>query len=214
MSKPYTPDELSKQINDDRAWRIREISDLSTAVQRADLISQRVLLRALITICYAHWEGYVRYSAQRYIDYVSLKKLSFSSLSLQFTRNHFLPRLAALSSGKASISARCDLIDEILDASVKKFRKINPDLINTRSNLSSEVFRDICLICDLPLDLLDDKVIFVDVLLLKRRNAIAHGEDAFVDIDGREDIVNGTIELMRRFGDAIENHVFSDSFRR
>jgi len=214
MSKPFTIDDLSNQIQDDRTWRIREISDLSDAVQRADAISQRVLLRALVTICYAHWEGYVRYSAQKYIEHIAIKKLAFSTLSAQFTRNHFLPRLSALSSSKVKLRGKCELIDEILELSSKKFSRINPDLINTRSNLSFEVFSDICLICDLPPDLLGDKQTFIDIMLLKRRNAIAHGEDAFIDVKDRDDIANGSIELMRRFGDAIENHVCSNSFRR
>lgn len=214
MSKPFTLDDLSKQINDDRTWRIREISDLSDAVQRADKVSQRVLLRALVTICYAHWEGYVRFAAQKYIDHVALKKLSFSSLSAQFTRNHFLPRLGALSSSKFSLRGRCELIDDILEISAKRFSRINPDLINTRSNLNFEVFSDICLICDLSYESFRDKQTFIDVILLKRRNAIAHGEDAFIEAEDREDIANGTIEIMRRFGDAIENHVYSNAFRR
>jgi hypothetical protein len=214
MSKPFTTDDLSNQIQGDRTWRIREISDLSDAVQRADAISQRVLLRALVTICYAHWEGYVRYSAQKYIEHIAIKKLAFSTLSAQFTRNYFLPRLSALSSSKVKLRGKCELIDEILELSSKKFSRINPDLINTRSNLSFEVFSDICIICDLPPDLLSDKQAFIDIILLKRRNAIAHGEDAFIDAKDRDDIANGSIELMRRFGDAIENHVCNNSFRR
>lgn len=214
MSKPFTIDDLSDQINGDRTWRIREISDLSDAVCRADSISQRVLLRSLVTICYAHWEGYVRNSAQKYIEHIAIKRLAFSSLSLQFTRNHFLPRLSALSSSKVRLSGKCELVDEILELSSKRFSRLNPDLINTRSNLSFEVFSDICLICDLPLDLLSDKQTFIDVILLKRRNAIAHGEDAFINAEDRDSIANGTIEIMRRFGDAIENHVCSNSFRR
>lgn len=214
MSKPFTIDDLSNQINSDRTWRIREITDLSDAVRRADQISKRVLLRALVTICYAHWEGYVRYGAQGYIEHVAIKKLAFSALSVQFTRNHVLPKLSALSSSKVGLRVKCELVDEILELSSKKFSRINPDLINTRSNLNSEIFSDICLICDLPPDLLKDRQTFVDVILLKRRNAIAHGEDAFIDEEDRDDIANGTIELMRRFGDAIENHVYSNSFRR
>jgi hypothetical protein len=94
MSKAFTIDDLSNQINSDRTWRIREIIDLSNAVRRADAISKKVLLRALVTICYAHWEGYVRYSAQKYIEHVAIKKLAFSALSVQFTRNHVLPAKA------------------------------------------------------------------------------------------------------------------------
>ena len=214
MSKPFTIDDLSNQINSDRTWRIKEITDLSDAVRRADAISKKVLLRALVTICYAHWEGYVRHSAQKYIEHVAIKKLAFSALRVQLTRNHVLPKLGALSSSKIGLRGKCELVDEILKLSSKKFSRINPDLINTGSNLKYEIFSDICLICDLPPDLLGDKQTFIDVILLKRRNAIAHGEDAFIDEKDRDDIANGTIELMRRFGDAIENHVCSNSFRR
>lgn len=110
MSKPYTFDNLSEQINSDRTWRIREISDLNNAVLRADSISQRVLLRALITICYAHWEGYVKHSARKFIDYVVLKNLpspllvhnSFAIISCQGWAHsrqarQLLPRGATLS---------------------------------------------------------------------------------------------------------------------
>jgi hypothetical protein len=214
MSKPFTIDDLSNQISSDRTWRIREIIDLSDAVKRADPICRKVLLRALVTICHAHWEGHVRYSAQRYIEHIAIKKLAFSALSVQFTRNHVLPRLSSLSSSKFGLRGKCELVDEILELSAKKFSRINPELINTRSNLNVEIFSDICLICDLPPDLLKDKQIFIDVILLKRRNAIAHGEEAFIDEGDRNDIANSTIELMRRFGDAIENQVYSNSFRR
>lgn len=213
MSKPITQDDLSNQINDDRTWRIREISDLSTAVQRADAISQKVLLRALVAICYAHWEGYVKFATQKYIDHIALKRLSFSSLNPQFTRNHFLPRLAALSSSKTSITEKCNLVDEIVESSAKRFSRINPNLLNT-GNLNFETFSNICLICGVSPGSFSNMAEFIDLMLLKRRNAIAHGEDMFIDIADREDTVEKTIELMRRFGDAIENHVFTGSFRR
>ena len=213
MSKPITEDDLSNQINDDRIWRIREISDLSTAVQRADDISQKVLLRALVAICYAHWEGYVKFATQKYIDHIALKRLCFSSLNPQFTRNHFLPRLAALSSSKTSITEKCNLVDEIVESSAMRFSRINPNLLNT-GNLNFEAFSNICLICGVSPGSFSDMAGFVDQMLLKRRNAIAHGENMFIDIADREDIVAKTIELMRRFGDAIENHVFTGSFRR
>lgn len=213
MSKPITQDDLSNQINDDRTWRIREISDLSTAVQRADPISQKVLLRALVAICYAHWEGYVKFATQKYIDHIALKRLNFSLLNPQFTRNHFLPRLAALSSSKTSIAEKCNLVDEIVESSAKRFSRINPNLLNT-GNLNFETFSNICLICGVSPDSFSSMAEFIDLMLLKRRNAIAHGEDMFIDIADREDIVAKTIELMRRFGDAIENHVFTGSFRR
>jgi hypothetical protein len=125
MSQPFIDSEFSAQVTEDRAWRIREISDLKTAVTRADFNLRRVLLRSLVTICYAHWEGYVRFAASKYMTYVAVRKLRYDEIDRQFLRNYFLPRLAALSASKTSLKDRCALVDEILSASDRRFSRVN-----------------------------------------------------------------------------------------
>ena len=207
MSKPYSDTEFSAQIAEDRSWRLKEISDLKTAVKRANVNLRRVLLRALITICYAHWEGYVRFAARKYLEHVALRRLQYSDLDRQFLRNYFLPRLAALSTSKMSIADRCALVDKILNSRERRFSRVNDDLINTKANLNSEVLTDICMVCCVPAITFADKAEFIDVFLLKRRNAIAHGEDTYVGIEDVDDLTNETIAMMRAFGDTLENHV-------
>jgi hypothetical protein len=201
------------QIIEDRNWRIKEISDLKAAVVTADQKLQKVLLRALVTICYAHWEGYVRFAAKKYLDHIALRKLRFSELSRQFLHNYFLPRLAALSASKASIKERCALVSEILDSTDQRFRRVNEDLISTRANLNFDVFSDICLVCGVEVEPFVNCSTFIDVVMLKRRNSIAHGEDTFVAIDGLDELTNNTIGLMRAFGDALENHVVLQTYK-
>jgi hypothetical protein len=213
MSKPYSEANFSAQITEDRNWRIKEISDLKSAINRGDTSLQRVLLRALIAICYAHWEGYVRFSAKKYLEHIALRRFTYQALNRQFFRNYFLPRLAALSTSKTSVMERCALVDEILNASERRFSQVNEDLINTKSNLNSDVFNDICLVCGLSAEPFNDKSTFIDVMLLKRRNAIAHGEDTMVAIDDLDLITQNTIGLMRAFGDALENHVVLQSYK-
>lgn len=213
MSKPRTEGEFSQQIIEDRNWRIREISDLKAAVNNADSNLRRVLLRALVTICYAHWEGYVRFAARKYMEHISLRKFQYIELDRQFYRNYFLPRLAALSVTKSSITDRCHLIDEILGASENRYSRVNDDLINTKSNLNSDVLRDICLICGVPPLSFDDKETFIDVVLLKRRNAIAHGEETLIDFKELEFVTSETIGLIRSFGDSLENYVVLKTYK-
>ena len=213
MSKPYTDIEFSAQIAEDRTWRMKEISDLKTAALRADPELRHVLLRALIAICYAHWEGSVRFTARKYLEHVALRKFNFGTLNRQFLRNYFLPRLAALTTSKTSLPQRCALVDEILSSSDLRFSRVNEDLVNTKANLSFDVFSDICLVCCVPIQNFADKATFVDVLLLKRRNAIAHGEDTFVDISDLDELTNETITIMRAFGDALENHVYLKDYK-
>jgi hypothetical protein len=213
MSKPYTEANFSAQITEDRNWRIKEISDLKSAIRRGDACLQKVLLRALVAICYAHWEGYVRFSARKYLEHVALRRFQYRELDKQFLRNYFLPRLAALSSSKAGITDRCALVDEILGASNRRFSQVNYDLINTRANLNSEVFTDICLVCGVAASHFADKSAFIDVFLLKRRNAIAHGEETMVAIEDLDVISEDTVGLMRAFGDALENRVVLQTYK-
>jgi hypothetical protein len=212
MSKPYLDTDFSVQITEDRTWRLKEISDLKATVDRSDAQSQRVLLRALVAICYAHWEGYIRFAARKYIEFVAIKRKKFSELDRQFVRNYFLPRLAALSTSKSSISERCALIEEILNSAERRFSRINENLINTKANLNFDVFQDICLVCSVPVEPFADKEDFIDRFLLKRRNSIAHGEDTFIEIKDIDSITNDTIALMRSFGDALENRVYLKSY--
>lgn len=213
MSKPYTETLFSEQITEDRIWRRKEISDLKSAIKRGDASLQRVLLRALVAICYAHWEGYVKYSAKMYLQFVALRRHQYTTLNRQFLRNHFLPRLAALSTSKTSIAERCSLIDEILNAGSNRFSRVNDDLVNTKSNLSSDVFADICIVCDIDVELFADKSDFIDIFLLRRRNAIAHGDDTFVTVGDLDEIANKTLDLMVSFGLELENHVALQAYK-
>lgn len=212
-NKRYSEAEFSAQLDQDRSWRLREISDLKTAIRRADESLQRVLLRALITICYAHWEGHVRFAARKYLEYVARRKFSYSDLDRQFLRNEFLLKLAALSTSRKSIKERCALIDEILDSSDGRFSRLDERLIQTRSNLNFNVFTDICLVCGVKAENFADKETFIDKMLLQRRNSIAHGENQFVGISDLDKLTNETIDMMRAFADALENHVYLRDYK-
>jgi MAE_28990/MAE_18760-like HEPN len=97
MSKPYTEKDLSNQFDADLIWRRKELSDIKLAISNADKYSKSVLLRALITVVYAHWEGYVRTCANRYFEHLALRKKRFIDLERQVYVNVFLAKLNALS---------------------------------------------------------------------------------------------------------------------
>lgn len=213
MTKPYSLGDLSAQLTQDKIWRIKEISDLKAAVLKADSLSERVLLRALVAICYAHWEGYVRFASKKYLEFISLRKFPYSNLSRQFYRNYFLPRLAALSSSNTSMQQRCDLIDELLDSQDVRYSKVNEDLVQTQSNLSFGVLQDICLVVGVSSHDFESHNDFIDIFLLKRRNAIAHGELTLIQRSDLDKLVNTTIELIRIYGNALENNATLEKFK-
>jgi MAE_28990/MAE_18760-like HEPN len=69
------------------------------------------------------------------------------------------------------------------------------------------------MVCSVPTLTFADKATFIDLVLLKRRNAIAHGEDTFVEIGDLDELANETVTIMRTFGDALENHVYLKEYK-
>lgn len=210
-----TPDEFTRTLAEGRTWRIKEISDLKTLAERSKgQPEQAVLLRSIVAMCYAHWEGYVKFAALAYFKHVTLKKLPLSKLKPQFSVNYFLPRINALAHQRASLAENSELVFGIISSPSAQFKRLHEDLVSTKSNLNSEVYSDICFICDINAPLSDADKIFVDVILLRRRNSIAHGEDTLIGPGELTSITASTIELIRRFGEALENSVHLGAFRQ
>ena len=60
MSKARTEAELADQLDSDLTWRLRELSDLKAAIANSQKNGRSVLLRSLVTMLYAQWEGHIR----------------------------------------------------------------------------------------------------------------------------------------------------------
>jgi hypothetical protein len=85
-------------------------------------------------------------------------------------------------------------------------------LINTGSNLKFEIFKEICLICGIDHSKFSNKENFIDVILLKRRNSIAHGDKSVVSISEMDELANETIGLMRSFKNELENRIYNREY--
>lgn len=212
MTKARTESDLSAQLDADLTSRLRELSDLKCAIRDAPPTNRSVLLKALVALSYAHWEGYVKFAANKYFEFVSLRKLPYTSLDQQFYVNAFLVRLGAFVTNKPSLKSRAELVGEILNTNASRFAQIHPDLVNTGSNLKFEVLQNICLVCGIDSKCFEPHETFIDVVLLKRRNSIAHGDDSVVAVEEIDYLVSGVIGLMRTFRNELENKVYTKAY--
>lgn len=208
MSKPYTEQDLSDLFDNDLIWRRRELSDMKAAVKAADVAAKPALLRAIITMSYAHWEGYIRESANRYFEYLTIRRKPYTEFERQIYVNTFLIRLDTLHQSRASLETRCKLVNDILDGTNGTFRYLHPMLIDTKSNLNTDIIKEICLICSVDSSLFETKRIFIDQLILRRRNAIAHGQQEFIQESEIDDLVADVLALMQHFRTLLENKVY------
>lgn len=212
MPKPFTEAELSNQFDEDLIWRRKELSDMKSAIKSADIAARSVLLRSLIAMAYAHWEGYVKFCAVKYFDYITLRKHPYSMFVRQFYINRFLNRLDALSKQKTSLQDKGVLIEEILGGLESRFSRINSDLIDTGSNLKADTVKDICVVCDVDGSHFEERKIFIDNILLRRRNSIAHGQWEVVEENEVDDLVANTLGIMEHFRTLLENKIYTKNF--
>lgn len=210
MSKPYTESDLSYIFDADLIWRRKELSDLKAAVKAADIPSKSVLLRAIITMSYAHWEGYIRTCATRYFEHLTLRKMKFAELERQIYVDSILSKLDAL--GHSSLQDRCRMVNDILDGTAGRFSYLKPTLIDTKSNLNTDVIKDICIICGVDSSHFETRRAFIDLLVLKRRNAIAHGQQEYIQEDEIDALVADILGLMIFFRNLLENKVYTKAY--
>jgi len=212
VSRPYSESELADQLDSDLTWRIRELSDLKSAIKTCPPNARSVLLRSLVTMTYAHWEGHVRFCASKYFDHIAMRRHHYNQLDRQFYINSFISRLEALYRSKVNVIDACRLIANIMHSAGDRFSYINPSLVDTKSNLNSDVIKDLCTICSVDAAYFDGKKVFIDKFLLGRRNLIAHGSDVFISIEDMDELVNEGVALMRSFKDLLQNKVFTRAY--
>jgi hypothetical protein len=150
--------------------------------------------------------------ANEYFEHLTLRKLRYSELERQIYVNSFLIRLGTMSKSPPGIEGRCRLVNDILDGARARFGYLNPDLIDTKSNLSADVIKDVCLICGVDGTYFEEQRPFIDIIVLRRRNAIAHGRQEFIDTADIDDLVAKTLALMQHFRDLLENKVYMKTY--
>lgn len=173
---------FQQTIYDDIAWRKKEITKLYfLAGDKKD----EVLLKSLILILYAHWEGNIKNSSKLYIKFICEKRVNISELTNNFAAISLKTLISSTINAKNRLNLREELafITKYSEFQNRKFAvSIDVDnefdfaIIDTRSNLKPKVFKNIMEILGMKYgSALRTRENYIDNNLLKNRNAIGHG---------------------------------------
>ena len=80
-------EELEDRIDDEIAWRKKELISIKNDVRSSenkDISEQSRLIRSGIAMLYAHWEGAIKSLAEYYLIYVSSLNLRYCELKNNF----------------------------------------------------------------------------------------------------------------------------------
>jgi hypothetical protein len=218
MSKENrTLEMLLENLDEDFSWRIKELNIIKNKIPRVKNSSVRddeqdALIRAGITILYAHWEGFVKFAADCYLNYVSLKKLKHNELQSCFLALCLKKKINELETNKFELQQVA--VEFLLDELEKRAYIPYEGIIQTKSNLKFWVFRDICIIIGIDYKKYQLKEKAIDKQLVERRNNIAHGKYLLVDYEGYISIYNLVIEMMRNVKNDIFDAASNEKYKR
>ena len=166
-----------------------------------------VLRRSGITLMYAHWEGFIKDASVYYLTYLSSSAIEIATLRSCFAAIALGGEIkTAGQARKVSIHAR--LIDRFRSLEIPppaKKRLPVAGVISTRSNLKSQVLREITTTLGLdytPFQLKEKSVID---RLVRFRNSIAHGNGLAVQQADYNDLHVETVALLDKYKDLIED---------
>lgn len=213
MPKLRTTSDLQDALDEEYAWRLKELADLKRSMRDTSGGPQRTLIRAGIALAYAHWEGFVKSSAEHFLNFVSHRGLQYQQLRACFVMRGLKKEIDVLATarpGQRSVRAAEFVLGKLESRASIPFN----DAVNAKSNLSSTVFEDIAESVGISAEPYETKQKFIDERLVARRNRIAHGE--FLDIEPAdfEGIVDQVIELLRSFKTDIENAMVLETYRK
>jgi hypothetical protein len=211
--KIRTAEQLLVHLDNDMAWRVKELHELRSAVQGAKGKNVDAHVRAGVAMLYAHWEGFVKSASNAYIGYLSFRGDTVRDLKPCFVALGMKSRMAAAHESMTSAVA-VSTVSFLLDELDKPIKLPASDAISTQSNLSSTVFKSIVGWIGIDPSQYSTRFALIDKTLLETRNGIAHGEYLVIDAVRFESLVTEILEMLRWFKTDIENAVVQKAFLR
>lgn len=211
---------LEEKIDDELAWRKKELTSIKADVKSSETKEKSEQSRAIrsgIAMLYAHWEGAIKSIAEYYLVYVAGLNLKYGELKNNFlaiAMKHSLNEFE--DTKKASIHNK--LIDEIYAKKEECSRIPCKNIINTNSNLKMDIFNEIAATIGIDNNPYILKRMVVDHRLLGNRNKIAHGErletlDGVANASEYIELHDTIVELINNFSQNIKEAARNKEYR-
>lgn len=212
---------IIENIEKDYSWRLIELSNYKNAVNsERNIKTQNAQLRAGLALLYAHWEGFIKYSANLYFNYVINQKHKIEDLNFAFIGLLYKSDLKTFSESN-KIKKQEEFIKGIFNNlnNIANFPSNDPF---KTSNLNFEIFEDICILLSIDINEFTlrykrnydkhlESVINED--LVKNRNKIAHGNYLIIKLKEfnimYDIVING---LLRNFNDLVIESIYQKKY--
>lgn len=204
MSRIRTATDLQTALDDELAWRVKELQNLKLSLKSSSGLGEPTLIRAGVAMLYAHWEGFIKNASLLYLKHVNDQRLKYDELEPCFVVFGAKRHLEHVSrSRKSELNIRA--VEFFANHMGDRANLSLASAVNTESNLRSHVFENIA--CSLGIDSApySTKFNLVDTSLVDKRNSIAHGEYLAIGPEQYRSLVDEILQLMRQYKDDLMN---------
>jgi len=193
-------------------WRKKELTVLRKLLATASEDRKSVLVRSLVAIVYAHWEGFLKGAAKVYVEYVKARRLPYSELAANFVAQAVLPRMRRAVEQR-DVKEVVELV-QLFRGDMNERSRLSVEGVGGGSNLSSRALRTLTITLGLNYEPFESKAFLIDTRLLENRNRIAHGDYIALNVEDALELATEMMALMECFRDEIENAVALSRYRQ
>lgn len=211
--------QLQDAIQNDKSWRIKELSNTKILIFNSRGAHEHTLIRAGILLLYSHWEGFIKKSTEFFFMYLNSAGLRYKDLNSNLISLGIYDQFESdfpHKQFKSYLIATKFITDGIFE---QNFRLNIEKHIDTKSNLNSEVITELASKIGIDATPFLNEKFHIDSRLLKFRNSIAHGErtDNNVELQVTKELYfelhTKIQQLMDLFEDLLSNHYEMETYK-
>ena len=168
-----TTESLNDALDREISWRKKELLSLRNDVAVAIGLNQGTLMRCLVTLCYAHWEGFIKRASRLYFDFILSQKHTYSELSDNLLAAA-IARRAAEGTSKTKYYSNVATFLRHNQAEEARFQV--PDDLTDNGMCNSTRLEQILYCLTMQTDPFELRYQWLDHKLIAQRNKVVHGE--------------------------------------
>ena len=204
-------DELEGIIFHEYSWRRKELTNIRNLTLSSKSHIKNTLLKCSLNLLYSHWEGFVKKVSIAYFDYLNFQGLCYQDLNKNFHVCALINDFQGQYPPKNFMSSYNIVTGKSIRMG-EKLRINSEKYIDTRSNLNSEVLKELTQKIGISYAFYELKENLIDEKFLGLRNAISHGEYRIIEEEDFVVIYEEIISLIDIFKNQISNSVIQKEY--
>jgi len=211
--KIRTIEELHDLLDADLSWRRKELTEIKFLIDNSVGSTLQINLKIGIVLLYAHWEGYVKNSANYYLIYLSRFRFRYDELTENLVTLSLRGRIKSCATTD-KVSVHYSVVNTLINQLQTEIRIPFDDVIPVIGILNYDLLYEILFTVGLDIPPFELKQYLIDKVLVKNRNDVAHGVETTIRKDDFYQLYDEIIPMLEQFRNGIYIAAKNKTYRK